>query len=159
MRSFAVSELEKIFPGSGAEHEMIVFTTIQNDMEYKNGWDFYDFRKEYKRLLKSFLRNYRREDSNLKSKLDSGEWDFTNAIGMSRLEWEPQLWVYEDHDFAETVDTGEVRKGLFACKNCQNKGVYAYNTNSRDVQTRSADEPATIFLECFTCGKKAKFSS
>lgn len=39
------------------------------------------------------------------------------------------------------------RHGLFECHHCHSK-----NTGSYQSQTRSADEPATIFVNCFDCG-------
>ena len=41
----------------------------------------------------------------------------------------------------------ETRYGLFECHHCHSK-----NTDNYQSQTRSADEPATIFVNCFDCG-------
>lgn len=40
------------------------------------------------------------------------------------------------------------KKGIFECPSCHEK-----NTDHYEQQTRSADEPATIFIECFDCNK------
>lgn len=40
------------------------------------------------------------------------------------------------------------RRGVFECQSCHSK-----NTDYYELQTRSADEPATIFINCFDCGK------
>ena len=36
---------------------------------------------------------------------------------------------------------------MFTCKKCRSKNAYY------ELQTRSADEPATIFVTCLDCGK------
>lgn len=40
------------------------------------------------------------------------------------------------------------RRGLFECQFCHSK-----NTDSHESHTRSADEPATIFVNCLDCGR------
>jgi transcription elongation factor S-II len=40
---------------------------------------------------------------------------------------------------------------MFTCKKCRSKECTYY-----ELQTRSADEPATIFVTCLTCGKNWK---
>ena len=41
----------------------------------------------------------------------------------------------------------EVGEGIFECKRCRSK-----NVQHTSKQTRSADEPETIFLSCTNCG-------
>jgi DNA-directed RNA polymerase subunit M/transcription elongation factor TFIIS len=40
------------------------------------------------------------------------------------------------------------KKGIFECPKC-----HSTNTDYYTLQTRSADEPATIFVECLSCNK------
>lgn len=40
---------------------------------------------------------------------------------------------------------------MFTCKKCRSKRCTYY-----ELQTRSADEPATIFITCLDCGKQGK---
>jgi transcription elongation factor S-II len=40
---------------------------------------------------------------------------------------------------------------MFTCKKCKSKRCTYY-----ELQTRSADEPATIFVTCLDCGKNWK---
>ena len=42
---------------------------------------------------------------------------------------------------------------MFTCKKCKSKKCTYY-----ELQTRSADEPATIFVTCLDCGKNWKNS-
>lgn len=43
------------------------------------------------------------------------------------------------------------REGFETCRRCQSK-----NTSYHQVQTRSSDEPMTVFLHCKDCGKRWK---
>lgn len=45
-----------------------------------------------------------------------------------------------------------VDDGIMQCGKCKSR-----NTDFREQQTRSADEPTTKFCECFDCGHKWKF--
>ena len=45
----------------------------------------------------------------------------------------------------------EASTDLFQCKKCRSKKCTYY-----ELQTRSADEPATIFITCLDCGKNWK---
>ena len=40
---------------------------------------------------------------------------------------------------------------MFTCRKCKSKRCTYY-----ELQTRSADEPATIFVTCLDCGKNMK---
>jgi DNA-directed RNA polymerase III subunit RPC11 len=44
-----------------------------------------------------------------------------------------------------------VQKSQVTCPNCSNHEAYF-----REIQTRSADEPATIFYRCTSCAKTWK---
>ena len=45
----------------------------------------------------------------------------------------------------------EASTDMFKCKKCKSKRCTYY-----ELQTRSADEPATIFVTCLDCGKQSK---
>jgi DNA-directed RNA polymerase subunit M/transcription elongation factor TFIIS len=45
----------------------------------------------------------------------------------------------------------EASTDLFTCKKCRSKKCTYY-----ELQTRSADEPATIFITCLDCGTNCK---
>ena len=45
----------------------------------------------------------------------------------------------------------EASTDMFTCKKCKSKRCTYY-----ELQTRSADEPATIFITCLDCGKQFK---
>jgi transcription elongation factor S-II len=41
------------------------------------------------------------------------------------------------------------KTNIYTCKGCKKNECYVY-----ELQTRSADEPMTIFITCVNCGKK-----
>lgn len=47
----------------------------------------------------------------------------------------------------------QASEGIYTCKRCGGK-----KTIQTEMQTRSADEPMTIFVSCLTCGNSWKFS-
>ena len=48
--------------------------------------------------------------------------------------------------------TGSVSEGMFTCGKCRSGKVII----ERQLQTRSADEPMTMFLKCFSCSNRWK---
>ena len=45
----------------------------------------------------------------------------------------------------------QISEGVYACSKCKNKKIFMYQ-----LQTRSADEPMTVFLTCLNCQNKWK---
>lgn len=53
---------------------------------------------------------------------------------------------------AKNIETPlDVKEGVNICSKCKSKKTYQFS-----LQTRSCDEPATIFLTCATCGHRWK---
>ena len=48
--------------------------------------------------------------------------------------------------------TSKIKEGIFACIKCKSKLTQYY-----EMQTRSADEPMTVFASCTQCGANWKF--
>jgi len=73
---------------------------------------------------------------------------------MTHQEWDESLWKElidkktkrDDSKFNVNV---EDFTSMFTCKRCQSKKCTYY-----ELQIRSADEPATIFITCLNCGKR-----
>lgn len=65
--------------------------------------------------------------------------------------WKPLLDQKMKRDIAKYDRKIEASTDMFTCKKCHSKKCTYY-----ELQTRSADEPATIFVTCLDCGKHWK---
>ena len=75
---------------------------------------------------------------------------------MTHQEMHPELWkdLIEQkmkRDESKMNQRLEASTDMFTCKKCKSKRCTYY-----ELQTRSADEPATIFVTCLDCGKNWK---
>lgn len=59
----------------------------------------------------------------------------------------------KDSVITDIVSDGNIKieAGVFECRNKKKKCHGTYNTINWSLQTRSADEPATIFVKCMSC--------
>ena len=72
---------------------------------------------------------------------------------MTHHEFKPEHWkVLIDRkikrDASKYVDNTQASTDMFTCKKCRSKRCTYY-----EMQTRSADEPSTLFVTCLDCGK------
>lgn len=76
---------------------------------------------------------------------------------MNHIQWNPILWK-SIVDRKTNMDKSKYEDGLiattdiFKCKKCLQTKCQYYQ-----MQTRSADEPATTFVSCLTCGNRWRF--
>lgn len=75
---------------------------------------------------------------------------------MSHQELNPALWkdMIEQkikRDASKYSTNVEAMTDMFVCKKCKSRRCTYY-----ELQTRSADEPSTIFISCVDCGKHWK---
>ena len=69
--------------------------------------------------------------------------------GTAHAEWERHF--YAKQDLAREVLVGKDKnvRGIFACTRCK-----SFDVDTEQKQTRSADEPMTIFCCCNSCGSR-----
>jgi DNA-directed RNA polymerase subunit M/transcription elongation factor TFIIS len=79
--------------------------------------------------------------------LDSS--DDTLVEGTAHAEWEKTFFAQQDLAREVLSGKGNTTKGIFACTRCK-----SFDVDTEQKQTRSADEPMTIFCTCNVCGKR-----
>lgn len=70
---------------------------------------------------------------------------------MSTEQWRKRIENKMKRDKSRLTTNIEASTDMFTCKKCRSKKCTYY-----EMQTRSADEPATIFITCLDCGKNWK---
>ena len=117
-------------------------------------WENPHFVQLYIDRLRSIFNNL--SNSEIVAQLNSGELSVQTLAFMTHQEMKPERWaelitkkIKRD---ASRFDTNiEASTDMYKCKKCHSKKCTYY-----EMQTRSADEPATIFVTCLDCGKHWK---
>ena len=146
----------RYLPGRGNVLESRVYDRTRTMMPGSAGWDFYEFRKQYKRLAVQLLENLNYEDSSLRKALLLDDISIDDALKADHRSWEAGLW--KDYQTSTHEDDSEVVEEnlMHPCEYCRSKKVYEFNTTDYAQQIRSADEPMTVFVKCHTCGRIEK---
>jgi DNA-directed RNA polymerase subunit M/transcription elongation factor TFIIS len=72
---------------------------------------------------------------------------------MNHEHWRVMIEKKIKRDASKFVTNVQASTDMFTCRKCKSKRSTFY-----ELQTRSADEPATIFITCLDCGKQSKRS-
>jgi transcription elongation factor S-II len=72
---------------------------------------------------------------------------------MNHEHWREMIDRKIKRDASKFVTNVQASTDMFTCRKCKSKRSTFY-----ELQTRSADEPATIFITCLDCGKQSKRS-
>jgi transcription elongation factor S-II len=115
-------------------------------------WENPYFVQLYTDRLRSLFINLK-NNSDLLVQLQSGEILPQNVAFMAHQELKPNHWktLIErkmKRDASKYADNIQASTDMYTCKKCRSKRCTYY-----EMQTRSADEPATIFVTCLDCGK------
>jgi transcription elongation factor S-II len=125
-----------------------------NSKKIVKKWENPHFSQLYLDRLRSIYINIKNKD--LLEQIKSGEITPQTLAFMTHQEMNPQQW----HSLIEKKMKRDASKfntniqastDMFTCKKCRSKRCTYY-----ELQTRSADEPATIFVTCLDCGKHWK---
>ena len=123
-------------------------------------WDHESFRWIYtmisKRVISNFQPNSYVRNSHLIERWKEGEFTLQEIGHWSSYELHPNFWKgLKDQQFRREQRILEGNTSMatdrFRCSRCQKKMSTYY-----EMQTRSADEPMTIFINCMNCGKQWK---
>jgi len=121
-------------------------------------WDNTQFVQLYVDRFRSIFLNIRNPEKcgDLLSAVRTGEIAPQTVAFMTHQEFSPQHWrelidKKIKRDASRFTTNIEASTDMFTCKKCRSKRCTYY-----ELQTRSADEPATIFITCLDCGKNWK---
>ena len=117
-------------------------------------WDNDRFLQIYMDRLRSIFINLKNKE--LLSQIKNNELTPQTLSFMTHQEMNPKRWkkLIEKkmkRDESKFSTNMEASTDMFTCKKCKSKRCTYY-----ELQTRSADEPATIFVTCLDCGKNMK---
>jgi len=118
------------------------------------GLDYIVFKRNYKYFLGILLENIYTHPEFKESFVTT---PLKDILCTTEALWVPSLYkslVDSDNE----IQKKELRQGQFKCNNCAKNKEYSWNTTYYELQTRSSDEPMTIFITCETCKKKWKTS-
>ena len=109
----------------------------------------------YSARMKSVLINLKKNAALLAS-IRSGEVGPEQFAFMTHLEMNPEQWKDRiekkiKRDRLKFTNNVEASTDMFSCSRCKSKKCTYY-----EMQTRSADEPTTVFVTCLNCGKNWK---
>jgi transcription elongation factor S-II len=112
-------------------------------------WENKYFAQLYKNRLRSIYFNV--DDARLEA-IARGQVQARDLAFMTHQELCPEKWadLIEKKHIRESnqATVRQCTTDLFICKKCGSKNCTYY-----ELQIRSADEPATIFVSCLDCGK------
>lgn len=117
-------------------------------------WEKPEFTDLYLDRLRTIYMNIQNPD--LIQHLKNGEIQAQTIAFMTHQEMNPEHWKEMlnrkiKRDQSKFSTKIEASTDMFTCKKCRSKKCTYY-----ELQTRSADEPATIFVTCLDCGKNWK---
>jgi len=115
-------------------------------------WEYQPFVLIYIARLRSVLWNLE-SNLELRQMIHSGEITMDMLSKMTHQEFQPEQWkeMIERkmmRDASKFSDNTQASTDMFTCRKCKSKRCTYY-----EMQTRSADEPATVFITCLNCGK------
>ena len=125
-----------------------------NSRKIVKKWENPHFAQLYIDHLRSMYINLKNES--LLSQIKNRELEPQTVAFMTHQELCPDHWrlLIErkiKRDASKYTTNIEASTDMFTCKKCKSK-----KCSFMELQTRSADEPATIFITCLDCGKHWK---
>jgi DNA-directed RNA polymerase subunit M/transcription elongation factor TFIIS len=132
--------------------------TMAKERGIRKHWENPEFVDVYRVVARRTLENLDPEgyvgNSRLIQRLQEGEFPPHRVPFMTARELYPEHWqelADEQLKRETTMLEGNQEEGtdLFKCRRCGKS-----KTRHWEMQTRSADEPMTVFIRCLNCGKE-----
>jgi transcription elongation factor S-II len=125
-----------------------------NNRKIVKKWENRAFAQIYVDKLRTIYMNLKNPD--LLQQIKNAEITSQTVAFMTHQELNPERWKTLidqkiKRDASKFTTNIQASTDMFTCKKCKSKKCTYY-----ELQTRSADEPATIFVTCLDCGKHWK---
>jgi DNA-directed RNA polymerase subunit M/transcription elongation factor TFIIS len=138
----------------GINLEKGIFNFTIREAQYRKvikKWSNRHFVKIYQSKLWTVLSNVTKPA--IMEAIKTGDMESQQLAFMTHQEINPERWKdlitrKMKRDESKMSQRIEASTDMFTCKRCKSKKCTYY-----ELQTRSADEPATIFITCIDCGK------
>ena len=152
---------EQITPEQQGDLEQGIYNSAIQEAKTRGvrcHWENPDFAEVYKRIARRTVANLDPNayvgNTRLLARLKDGEFAPHDVPFMSAREMFPEHWqnlADEQLKRETTMLEGSKEEGsdMFKCKRCGKS-----RTRYWEMQTRSADEPMTIFIRCLNCSKE-----
>lgn len=162
MRTYVTSEITKFMDGDekmGKNIEVAIFNWTIRRFQKESSWENKAFKEMYKARFFEIKRALSKSD--LKKRITDKNIKMKDLVSMKADQLIP------DGLYAKAIQTANQKEleieaikakddeyeGIFMCKKCRSKKTTYYQ-----LQTRSADEPMTTYVECKNCNNHWKFS-
>lgn len=121
-------------------------------------WDNRFFKRFYMNKMISIYYNLINNGDDIYSRIQSGELNIEDIADSSPQELNPANWKLLLERKSANDEFLYLKKPVFEtnqykCRRCKERKCTYY-----ELQTRSSDEPMTIFITCLNCGNKWKTS-
>jgi DNA-directed RNA polymerase subunit M/transcription elongation factor TFIIS len=121
-------------------------------------WDHEQVRKSYRNKLYEICSNALLQHSTMKSELVSSQSteDIIRVLEKDHKQFAKALWedLMNKQQVTEKVEEELFLESQIECFRCKKAEKYSRNVETTQVQTRSADEPMTVFCVCRGCGQR-----
>jgi DNA-directed RNA polymerase subunit M/transcription elongation factor TFIIS len=151
--TFSKEEIRKL------ERAVFETTLLNSERHYiPKNWKCLQFTELYRQIVRSIISNIHPlspvSNARLLKRVQEGEFELDSIPKMTPYEMFPEKWFeLRDKQLQREQKILEGNKSRatdqFKCRRCNKRECTYY-----ELQTRSADEPMTIFITCLNCGKE-----
>ena len=164
MRTFVVSKFREFFEPAMAtniEKSIYNWSIEQTNLEEEiPSWENHIFKERYKRKYCSVIFNMKEPKSGLVERIKNGIVKTRDVAKLKPNElwpggpWDQAICKQQQKELERELVKKELEaeiQGAFQCRKCK-----SWRTKHFELQTRSADEPMTVYVSCVNCGTRWK---
>ena len=158
---FIDKELDNLIISRRIERSIFNYTIeLSNEKNIKKQWKNPYFKNLYLSKIRSIYSNLKSDsyiqNNNFKQRILNNDIDPTQIAFLSAYDIYPENWkkLFDEKTRRDKIKyefKPEAMTDAFKCKRCGSRSCSYY-----EVQTRSADEPMTQFVNCLECNNRWK---